>query len=39
MTEIEHNGQLGSYRSVKGSTNAHEIVLFEQVCTHAYAWR
>jgi hypothetical protein len=33
LVEIKHNSKLDSYRSGSGSPGAHEIVLFEQVCT------
>jgi hypothetical protein len=35
LVEIKHNCQLDSYRSVRGSPSAHDIVLFEQVCVCA----
>ena len=35
LVKMKHNGKLDSYRSVRGSPGAHDIVLFEQVCVCA----
>jgi hypothetical protein len=37
LVKMKHDGKLDAYRSARGSSGAHDIVLFEQVCVCVHA--